>query len=199
MTDRARKLLDNLLGHNRDNLIENDNTNNCIFQMAGGCPFEMLKNTKLSLGSCKYKNHENIKTVNKIFYEQELFTILTDLFDNINKKIKENVSIKDNEIQEIEDELDFKLMEIEQNVTEENVKEIYKKFLEIEKEILELEKKKERYFLKFQMEKCEICGLNIIRNFCSKKFINHLEGRAHTNILKLRDLYENLKNVVQLK
>ncbi|WUR04125.1 LUC7-like protein 3 (LUC7L3) [Vairimorpha necatrix] len=197
MTDRARKLLDNLLGSNRDSIIRDEINNHCIFQIAGGCPYEMLKNTKLSIGSCKYKNHEVIQSVNKVLYEQELIKVLSDLFANINKKFTTPVKIKDNEINEIEESLDMKIMEIEQNITEENILEMYKIFEELENEIYSLEKLKEKFFVKNkkeEMDKCEVCGLNIIKNFSSKKFISHIEGRAHNNIKKLRDLYNKLKN-----
>ncbi|KAK6090635.1 hypothetical protein P3W45_000358 [Vairimorpha bombi] len=204
MTDRARRLLDNLLGTDR-NILNNDTDSRsnsfCIYQMAGGCPYEMLKNTKLSLGPCKYKDHDftnkSAETINKTLYEQELVKILSDLFSDIEKKINSGNKIQDEYIEQEEYKLDIKISSIEQNITNENISEIYDQFLALENEIYDLEKIKENFYIKnkdISMERCGVCGMSIIKNFCSKKYISHVNGRAHNGVLKLRKLYQSLIN-----
>lgn len=173
------------------NKWSSNNSNICIYHVCGGCPYEILKNTKLSIGTCKYKDHnlenENNSTIDKIFYEQELLKILSEFFLDLEKKQNWKEEIK----------LDQKISYIENSITTDNISDMYDKFLELETEIYDLEKIKENFYVKnknIPMEKCEVCGMSIITNFCSKKYISHVNGRAHIGVLKLRRLYNNLLN-----
>lgn len=200
MVDRARRLLNNLMGNNRN--VENyDDV--CIYMMAGACPFEMLKNTKLSLGECKYSNHINVKIldINKKEYQIELLKILEDFFTN---KIKINFSKNptDNIILEKEKKIELTLRDFKSTINNKNICEMYKKFENIENEIFELEKYKESFFINnknLKMDVCSICGMNIIKNFCSKKYISHINGRAHKSVLFLRKLYDELNQSIKTK
>ena len=192
MTDRAKKLLDNLLGLNR-NIVNNEDY--CIYYIAGGCPYEILKNTKISLGSCKYKIHGKIEHPSKVLYEKELFKLISNLLNQISNKPNKEIIINDKNIRKKEHNLEIKLDEIESNTTDENIIQMYEKFRLLENEIKDYENMKQAYFKNNTegVEKCTTCNIPIIKNFYSEKYIRHLQGRVHNGILRLRKLHDDLK------
>lgn len=103
--DKARKILNELMGPNRNNLKthtwnENERKDVCIYMLAGLCPYQLittnsLKNFKSS--KCNYKIHDNYyKRIhseagrpNIILYERMLLSKLISIYFSIyNKKIK---------------------------------------------------------------------------------------------------------------
>lgn len=100
--DRARCLLDELLGPNRDRLVKEEwddvkDRNSCVFMLSSFCPYELFHNTGLNLGRCPFRNHE--KYLCKLYEqcglprakekEKELSGMLTEIyFDNCKRIIR---------------------------------------------------------------------------------------------------------------
>ncbi|KAF7684652.1 Luc7-like protein 3 [Astathelohania contejeani] len=118
MTDRARMILNELMGINRDKIFDDavnidfENQDICKYNLVGFCPFIFFKNTKAGLKSCKYKLHDeylkiayikaNYPNIKK--YEIGLIKILENILveleikkekerDRLNKKGCDNLKI----------------------------------------------------------------------------------------------------------
>ncbi|KAK1348274.1 Luc7-like protein [Hamiltosporidium tvaerminnensis] len=109
MADRARLLLDELMGKDRDSIhkiteeYSFNNTNICKYNLVSFCPFNILKNTKACSNTCKYTNHEEyyVSLYNKNGekyrkkYEMEMLNLLKEFIFNMEIRKSKNQDILD--------------------------------------------------------------------------------------------------------
>ncbi|ADM12405.1 U1 snRNP protein [Encephalitozoon intestinalis ATCC 50506] len=215
MTDRAREVLDMLLGRERDiynpDKLSSERRDTCIYMLASFCPFELFRNTRRSIGKCRYGNHEEYyraeynKNGRKRAeeYEWELLRLLVEIVLDVRNVAKKCTASDTSDLPLLErikekEELFKKLYEsIEQLGMEGKVEEACHAFDECEKVKWELERIKEAYYAKNNgegMGRCTVCGAGIVLSDTKVKIDRHIKGRLHKGHLlvrsKLADLLE---------
>ncbi|AFN83888.1 U1 snRNP protein [Encephalitozoon romaleae SJ-2008] len=208
MTDRAREVLDMLLGPDRDIYDPGKSFSAkkdvCIYMLVSFCPFELFRNTRKSIGKCKYNNHEEYYKAEynrggKERYEEyewEFLRLLVEIALRVQDEIREqnsenmvDVSLL-GKIQEKEEVFNKMYQDIERLGMEGNVEEAWHSFNECEKVREELERIKEAYYVKSNgvgMEKCTVCGVNLVLSDTDAKISRHLNGRLHRGHLRVRN------------
>lgn len=193
MVDRARMLLDRLMGQNRDvyGCKSDELTEDmCIYSIAGLCPYETLSNTKMDLGKCKYKIHggRNSKLCKKE-YELELFQFLAEISKYIKSQIDKQTD-KSDEIIYKEREIDLKINTIREMSLKGEIRESFRLTEQLKKEIDDLGRIKEIYYVNNkdkEMPRCQTCGITVITNYGSQKYRTHLKGKLHCGIKLIND------------
>ncbi|WEL39654.1 Luc7-like protein [Encephalitozoon hellem] len=207
MTDRAREVLDMLLGPDRDvydpSRTSSARTNVCTYMLVSFCPFELFRNTRRSIGRCKYSNHEEYYKAEynrsgrerHEEYEWEFLRLLVEIVLRVQDEIREcgaeevaDISLL-GKIKEKEEAFNRMYQSIERLGMEGNVEEAWHIFNECEKAKEELEKMKEAYYVKNSgvgMGKCSICGVNLILSDTNVKINRHLGGKLHRGYLQVR-------------
>ncbi|EOB13718.1 Cisplatin resistance-associated overexpressed protein [Nosema bombycis CQ1] len=197
MTDRARILLDKLMGHGRDLNKTTDISKMCIFSMAGLCPYELFVNTKMNLGNCPYKIHAGPDPkLCKKEYELELLRFLVEIHKFITNQNNETPD-KNDEILIRERLIDSKLIQIKEKGLSGKVKEALSLFSNLKTEIKELDRIKESYYVNNKdknMTRCQLCGIKVITNYGSHKFMTHKNGKLHNGVLTVYNKLGELIN-----
>ncbi|ELQ74786.1 Spliceosome subunit [Trachipleistophora hominis] len=197
MTDRARELLDRLLGPTRD-LTEEEvenlrDTDNCIFLLAGFCPFKALEHTRMDIGQCPYSEHKEVPAKymapDKLkLYETELLGLLemvAGLFENRRKK----AGIKEQHVNLLAPNLEEKVKMIVSRAKEGKMD-----------ESLELAEKLEAEHVISQPGNdgvnkthfCEVCAATISNVVDSKEYKVHINGRLHQACVRMRTFLAHL-------
>lgn len=182
MADRARRLLDELLGPTRDLTEEEMNgfdiSNCCIYHIIGICPFYALEKTKGFIKKCPKEKHKQImkelipkKVLKKC--EKQLLQLCKNIICELEmkNKINENTSNNSSKIQEIESLLKLQ-----------RFKEADKIFKELENSVNSNQK----------ITFCEVCAVEINTCVNSKEYKDHLSGKLHLAYQKIREILPDL-------
>lgn len=209
MTDRARDVLDVLLGPERDMYNPSGarpaTRDVCVFMLASFCPFELFKGTKRSIGKCRYANHEEYYKaeferngrVGVEEYEWDLIRVLVEVVASVQDTL---------EAQEVDASLCEKMREKEEEFGEVYrsieglgasgaVEEACRAFDECERVREELERIKEAYYVKSGgtgMGRCNVCGMRLVQSDTRSKVNRHLEGRLHRGHVAVRSKLADL-------
>ncbi|KAF9763756.1 Luc7-like protein 3 [Nosema granulosis] len=202
MVDRARLLLDRLMGQNRDVYGVDSlsiNSDICIFSIAGLCPYETLSNTKMDIGKCKYKIHGvRDSKLCKTEYEVELLRFLIEISKYIKTQTIKTVD-KNEEIILKERQIDLKIRNVREVGAHGDVKQSYLLAEDLKKDIEDLGRIKESYYVNNKdkaMPRCLTCGITVITNYGSTKYKTHVKGKLHRGIEAINDKLGELINKV---
>ncbi|KAM0672870.1 subunit of U1 snRNP [Ordospora colligata] len=216
MVDRAREVLNTLLGLDRDVYKSTErrsiDESICKYMLVCFCPFKLFENTRRSIGRCRYTSHEEYYKVEycrqgSIGIEQhewEFIRLLVEIVVYTERCLeKRNDEGKDIEladkIAEVEETFNKQYNTIEQLVKQEGVSEAYDAFMKCEKTRMNLEKLKEAHFARnggSGMDKCMVCGSSVVLSDTKSKNASHINGRLHKgHLLVRRKLAELLKKV----
>lgn len=212
MTDRARDVLNALLGVDRDTYKSSyvpAKENVCIYMLASFCPFMLFQNTKGSIGRCRYANHEEYYRIEYIrrggvaeAHEWDLLRLLVEIVLKIQKNSKCVVRVDDgsellDKITDQEEVFRQKLDAIGALGMAGSVEEAFSAVTECERIKERLEKSKEAYYVRNNgvgMEGCKVCGANITLSDTEPKINKHLNGKLHRgHMIVRRKLSELLK------
>lgn len=199
MTDRARELLDKLLGPTR-NLTEKEveklkDSDNCIFLLAGFCPFKALEHTKIDIGRCPYAQHKEIPvkyigSVKLKMYETELLDLLEmvmSLFENRRKKIGISEGRVNLRLKGFEERIKLIINKAKEGKVDES--------LQLAEEI-EAEAKyttdQSGIDGTTRAHFCETCTTSISNVIESKEYRMHIKGRLHQACVKMRSVLAQL-------
>lgn len=185
MTDRARELLDKLMGPTR-NLTNKELHNlqysdNCIFLLIGLCPFKVLENTKWTIGKCPYNEHRELplkyipcEKIKK--YEIELLVLLENIVGFLQNRKKKTFISKKN----VSYNMRESLKKIDDMAKEGKIEEALKLAEELHKE--EINK---TFF-------CEICMTYVSNIIDSKEYKTHVDGKLHKGCTEIRRVLSRL-------
>lgn len=187
MSDRARKLLDELLGPSRnytkDEINDLNVPENCIFNTIGICPYYALENTKGFIKRCVKKDHKTIplefidkKTLRD--QEKQLLIILKKIVCEL--EIRKTILLKENESEFITEIESIKIETLAKN----------NKLEESQKLASELYQSKQKENQKLII--CYICGIKITNSSTSKEYKTHLSGKLHLSYIKIREIFSRL-------
>lgn len=215
MTDRAREVVNALLGLDRD--VYKPQGSHCVnggvckYMLASFCPFMMLQGTRRSIGRCKYTNHEEYYRMEYIrngsvgleVYEWDFTRLLVEIVLAVQKSLSRpqepsagNLDLLD-KIDRQEELFSRQLELVGSCGVAGDVEEAFCAMKECEKIKKELERTKEAYYVRnngLGMERCEVCGASITPSDTDRKLDKHLSGRLHKgHVLVRRKLAELLK------
>lgn len=201
MADRARLLLDELMGKDRDmnkkiKLEENMNES-CIYNSISFCPFKIFENTKLNTPKCKYKNHRLVEYNESD--EKEYMDVLLEFFIKIklrsyynNQRLKDSSNLPTNIVKLI-NEYDNYVCSIEK-LGEINVLQAFESLMTAQRTLSEIDKQIHCQNINggtFGMKVCD-CG-SIISKYTINEDI-HLRGRFHKGyVMVMEKLIELLE------
>ncbi|KAH9411407.1 LUC7 protein [Ordospora pajunii] len=216
MVDRAREVLNTLLGLDRDIYRSTErrsiDESICKYMLVCFCPFKLFESTRRSIGRCRYTSHEEYYKVEYCRqgsvgieqYEWEFIRLLVEIVVYTERSLeKRNDEVKDIElldkIMETEERFNEQYSTIQQLVKQEGVREAYEAFLKCEKVKMSLEKLKEAHFARnggSGMDRCMVCGSSLALSDTKSKNASHIHGRLHRgHLLVRRKLAELLKKV----
>lgn len=218
MTDRAREVLNALLGLDRDTYRSTNaqamNEDVCKYMLASFCPFVLFQNTRRNIGKCKYMNHEEYYRIEYArrgsigieMLEWELVRLLVEIVLHVEREIgtEEPEVISDSsfleKVKEMEEEFNQRFEAIGKSGMSGNVEEALAMAMECEEIKVELEKVKEAYFVKnngLGMERCKTCGARLTPSDTDAKVDKHIGGRLHRGHMlvrsKLAELLQKFK------
>ena len=189
MADRARKLLDEILGqarHFTENEI-NDLTipENCIHHSIGICPHYSLENTKGFIRKCTKKEHTVVplsffdeKTLKT--EEKRLLSICKNIICELELRKKEFMVKEGKENSESQQQMMKSFNKVESLAKAHKIQ-------DAEKFIAELSKKMETITDNVKVNICETCGIKLTNSIASKEYQSHLNGKLHKSYLKIRE------------
>lgn len=208
MTDRAREVLNKLMGINRDYLT---NTNEfklsddvCIYNLVSFCPYESLLNTKKSIGKCKYKHHEEYfkreyergGKPNKESLELEYLKLIVEILlkTEINGSKSEIIESMEyvemkKKIEDMKKDFQEMLEKAEIFGSGGNIDKALSSLNKYDKIRENLEKVKEAFYVKFfnaPKELCNVCGLIQSPTDTENKLQTHKNGKVHKTYERMR-------------
>ncbi|CAD25803.1 similarity to HYPOTHETICAL PROTEIN YP68_CAEEL [Encephalitozoon cuniculi GB-M1] len=213
MTDRAREVLNMLLGPERDTYDPCRPTSTkkdvCIYMLVSFCPFELFRNTRRSIGKCRYTSHEEYYKAEynrngrerAEEYEWEFVRLLVEIVLSVQDGIRAR-GLEDRtdpalfgKIKEKEELFNRVYESVGELGMSGDVERACSAFNECERIREELERIKEAYYVKNNgagMERCGICGVNLVLSDTKAKVDRHLNGRLHRGHLLVRSKLADL-------
>lgn len=206
MTDRAREVLNALMGIDRDLRIQDSgrslDEDICKYMLVAFCPFMLFRNTKRSIGKCRYSSHEEYYRAEYVrrgspgldAHEWDFVRLLVEIVLRVQRGEAHELP---EAIRRQEELFNERYREVEAFGMDGNVEDALESALECERLKEELEKSKETYYVRScgaGMERCGVCGANVTLSDTCSKIEKHLEGRVHRGyVLVRRKLAELLK------
>lgn len=177
MADRARKLLDELLGPCRDmseQQIQHQNLSDyCIYHIIGICPFFALEDTKGFIDKCQKKTHKMfpLKWIDSQWQQSSELELLKTC----------QIIVCDIEIRKLflNDRYIYTPPENEQSILRN-----HNHRQDITKKAFERDASKKMI--------CYICGIQISNNVQSKEYISHANSKLHKSYEKIRQVLKTL-------
>ncbi|EPR77933.1 LUC7 U1 snRNP component [Spraguea lophii 42_110] len=210
--EHAKSLLNRLMGVNRDKIHSYDidtviiNEDICVYAIADFCPFQLLSNTKITLGKCGYSNHEDFliskakSTKRMDIFKKELFYVLNEILYLLEQKIHKNqqqlIEAPVSNKKYFKNEEQLILLETRYNdivstlhsqAISGHVKEAYNISYKAENLKKELDKYLDRESGKNIKNAivCNVCSLTVFNDV--EYLVKHNQGKLHRIITKFRE------------
>lgn len=188
MVDRARKLLDSLMGRER-NIISDRNA--CYFYSLGLCPASLLESTKRRTGTCKF--HHTLAAIPENMvrkYELKLLRLLLRIYTKfIPKETHQEAlrEVEENKVKEIR-AINAEISHLISGLC--HSKNILASMEKIESKKLLVEKINESLFANnkgLHRATCKTCHGRMTASDTYKKIEKHNSGRIHKAFQEIRD------------